>query len=83
MIRSTLREAVSKSKRIPELEKTAIYESIKAINHKVRFFNCFLQKIKIVAFAVRNNDERDSDESEREFGRGSIGDAASRDEETH
>jgi len=36
MIRSTLRDAVSKSKRIPELEKAAIYESIKAINHKVR-----------------------------------------------
>ena len=38
MIRSTLRDAVSKSKRIPELEKAAIYESIKAINHKVNLF---------------------------------------------
>ena len=41
MIRSTLRDAVSRSKRIPELEKAAIYESIKAINHKVRFIQFF------------------------------------------
>ena len=43
----------------------------------------FFEKNKIVAFAMRNNDERNSDESERQFGRGSIGDAASRDEETY
>jgi hypothetical protein len=81
MIRSTLRDAVSKSKRIPELEKAAIYESIKAINHKVNLLKLFFL-FQFLAFAMRNNDERDSDESKREFGRSSIGDAASRDEKT-
>jgi hypothetical protein len=81
MIRSTLRDAVSKSKRIPELEKAAIYESIKAINHKVNLFKLFFL-FQFLAFAMRNNDECDSDESKRELGRSSIGDAASRDEKT-
>jgi hypothetical protein len=42
----------------------------------------FAKKNKLVAFAMRNNDECDSDESKRELGRSSIGDAASRDEKT-
>ena len=36
MIRSSLREAISNSRKIDKLEKEELYESVKSIDHKVK-----------------------------------------------